>query len=214
MTETSAAKILMESDLSSLDWDKGGGLIPLIAQDGRTLRVLMLGYVNREALKATLDSGCVTFYSRTKQRLWRKGETSGHVLRVLELRKDCDNDSLLALVEPQGPTCHLGTRSCFGDDATYGLTALAELALTIKERKARANPEDSYTARLFAEGVTRIAQKVGEEGVETALAAATQSPKLAEESADLLYHLLVLLEACETELDEVMRTLSLRATRP
>lgn len=213
MLETSVTEGLKESDLPSLDWDKGDGLLPLIAQDIRTMRVLMLGFVNREALKATLESGFVTFYSRTKQRLWRKGETSGNVLRVVALRKDCDNDAILALVEAHGPTCHTGTRSCFGEDAAPGLSTFAELALTIKRRKAEASPDNSYTAKLFADGVTRIAQKVGEEGVETALAAATQSPKLKEEAADLLYHLLVLLEACEADLGDVMRVLAQRSRK-
>ncbi|MER2520653.1 MAG: bifunctional phosphoribosyl-AMP cyclohydrolase/phosphoribosyl-ATP diphosphatase HisIE [Bdellovibrionales bacterium] len=202
---------IIELDLDTLDWNKGDGLLPLIAQDARTLRVLMLGFVNREAMKATLESGFVTFYSRTKQRLWRKGETSGNMLRVLELRNDCDNDSVLALVEPAGPTCHTGAQSCFGDDATPSLSTLAELAKTIHQRKTEAQPDKSYTAKLLAEGVTRIAQKVGEEGVETALAAATQSPKLAEEAADLLYHLLVLLESRDTDWLDVMRVLAHRA---
>ncbi len=198
-------------DIASLDWRKGNGLIPAIVQDAASLRVLMLGFVNEEALRKTLETGLVTFFSRTKQRLWQKGETSGHVLRLLDIRPDCDRDTLLMLVEPEGPACHCGTRTCFQDmDDAVNLSVLADLARVIHERRENPVPE-SYTAKLFSEGMSRMAQKVGEEGVEVALAACTKSPALAPESADLLYHLLVLLEASETSLTDVLSVLHQRA---
>jgi phosphoribosyl-ATP pyrophosphohydrolase/phosphoribosyl-AMP cyclohydrolase len=199
-----------DSNLSSIDWAKSDGLVPAIVQDAHSLRVLMLGYVNAESLQKTISTGLVTFFSRSKQRLWQKGETSGHVLRVCGIKLDCDKDTLLILAEPQGPTCHLGTQTCFGEDSAPNLSVIADLAATIHQR--RVAPEaDSYTAKLFTEGMTRIAQKVGEEGVETALAAATQAPNLASEAADLMYHLLVLLEASETNLTDVLEILKERA---
>jgi phosphoribosyl-ATP pyrophosphohydrolase/phosphoribosyl-AMP cyclohydrolase len=199
-------------DATKIDWAKGDGLIPAIVQDARSLRVLMLGFVNQEALEKTLVSGLVTFYSRTKQRLWQKGETSGHVLHLKDIKLDCDQDTLLMLAEPEGPTCHLGTQSCFGDEEAPSLAVLADLAVTIRDRHK--NPQSgSYTAKLFSEGVTRIAQKVGEEGVEVALAASTGGSALASESADLLYHLLVLLEATGTDWRDVMHVLKRRAEK-
>lgn len=192
----------MESDLTAsfpdadtLDWSKGEGLIPTIVQHWRDGRVLMLGYMNREALQATRDSGKVTFFSRSKQRLWTKGESSGHVLLLKGIHVDCDADTLLVLAEPHGPTCHLGTDSCFGDGSSPELSFLGQLDALVAQRHAE-RPEDSYTTRLFDGGTRRIAQKVGEEGVETALAAVAQDDEaLLGESADLLYHLLVLLRA-------------------
>lgn len=199
-------------DKNKIDWGKVDGLIPVVVQDAAALRVLMLGYMNAAALDATLSSGLVTFYSRTKQRLWQKGETSGHVLRLRALKLDCDGDTLLALVDPVGPTCHTGTRTCFGDEEQPGISVLADLAATIRDRKQ--NPrEGSYTASLFAKGLSRCAQKVGEEGVEVALAAATGADNLKDESADLLYHLLVLLEARNTDWRDVMAVLAARAGR-
>ncbi len=197
-------------DLNSVDWAKGDGLVPAIVQDAHTLRVLMLGYLNQEALQKTISSGLVTFFSRSKQRLWQKGETSGHVLRVRTIKLDCDKDTFLILAEPQGSICHTGTQTCFGKGDAADLSVLADLAATIHQRRVMPEP-NSYTAKLFAEGITRIAQKVGEEGVETALAAATKSPHLASEAADLLYHLLVLLEASDTNLMEVLEILQTRA---
>ncbi len=199
-------------DAAKIDWAKTGGLVPVIVQDVRNLRVLMLGYMNAEALQATKDSGLITFYSRSKQRLWQKGETSGHVLRLKDLRLDCDADTLLALAEPAGPVCHNGTTTCFGDDETPSLATLADLAATIRERRS-GTATNSYTASLFASGLTRIAQKVGEEGVEVALAGATGGANLASESADLLYHLLVLLEASDTDWLAVMAILRDRAQK-
>ena len=193
-------------------WAKGDGLVPAVVQDVHSLRVLMLGYMNREALQATLETGLVTFFSRSKQRIWQKGETSGHVLKLHSVKLDCDQDTLLVMAEPQGPTCHNGTVTCWGDDEGPSLATLADLAATIKKRHTQ--PEaGSYTAKLFESGLARIAQKVGEEGVETALAGATKAPNLKDEAADLLYHLLVLLEASGTSLDDVLTVLHERSRR-
>lgn len=182
----------MSDGPEQLDWQKGDGLLPAIVQDADSLRVLMLGYMNAEALAATRASGHVTFFSRSKQRLWTKGESSGHFLDLVELKVDCDDDTLLVLARPRGPTCHLGRASCF-PDAPGGL--LGELDALIASRE-RERPAGSYTTKLFESGVRRIAQKVGEEGVETALAAVVQDDEaLLGESADLLYHLIVLLRA-------------------
>jgi phosphoribosyl-ATP pyrophosphohydrolase/phosphoribosyl-AMP cyclohydrolase len=201
---------LTRSDLDSLAWDKmDGGLLPAVVQDARSGLVLMLGYVNREALAATLDQGFVTFYSRSKARLWRKGETSGNRLKLIEVRGDCDDDAILILAGPEGPTCHTGTKSCFTSEAA-GPGWLGELSRIVASR-ARAGGEQSYTARLLGEGVPKIAQKVGEEGVEVALAAVTRgNDGLAEEAADLLYHLSVLMEAKGLAWEEVTSVLRAR----
>jgi phosphoribosyl-ATP pyrophosphohydrolase/phosphoribosyl-AMP cyclohydrolase len=199
-------------DASKIDWAKSGGLVPAVIQDSRSGRVLMLGYMNEDALRATLGTSLVTFFSRSKGRLWQKGESSGHFLRVRDIKLDCDGDTLLVLAEPNGPTCHLGTRSCFGDDIAPLLATLSDLADTIRVRRM-APPDESYTARLFAAGTVRIAQKVGEEAVETALAAATESPTVTNEAADLLYHLLVLLEARDLSLWDVLKILKHRVRR-
>lgn len=181
-----------EFDVDTLAWDKQSGLLPAIVQDARTLRVLMLGYMNREALETTLQSGRVTFFSRSKQRLWTKGEQSGHVLEFVSVETDCDSDTLLVQANPRGPTCHLGRTSCFPGAPGSQLGALDVLI----ERRERERPADSYTTRLFEGGTRRIAQKVGEEGVETALAAVAEGDDaLLGEAADLAYHLLVLLRA-------------------
>ncbi len=198
-------------DLSSIDWAKGNGLVPAIVQDDASLRVLMLGYMNREALEKTVETGLVTFFSRSKQRLWQKGETSGHGLRLIAIKADCDKDSLLISATPEGPTCHSGSRTCFGGmDDVIDLSVIADLADIIRLRHEQPQP-DSYTAKLFSEGIARIAQKVGEEGVEVALAASMGSPTLASEAADLLYHLLVLLEASDASLGDVLKVLHQRA---
>lgn len=182
----------IDIDPSALDWTKGDGLLPVIVQDAGNLRVLMLGYMNREALDATLASRRVTFFSRSKQRLWTKGESSGHVLELVSVEADCDDDTLLVLAHPQGPTCHLQRPSCFPSAPSAFLSDLDALVA----QRDRERPVDSYTTRLFDAGVRRIAQKVGEEGVETALAAVAQDETaLLGESADLLYHLTVLLRA-------------------
>jgi phosphoribosyl-ATP pyrophosphohydrolase/phosphoribosyl-AMP cyclohydrolase len=197
-------------DPGQLDWSKGGGLLPAIVQHARDGRVLMLGYMNREALDATLAGGRVTFYSRSRQCLWTKGETSGHVLNLVSMHADCDADSLLLLADPVGPTCHRGTDSCFGDAAVPAHAFIGQLDALIARRE-RERPDGSYTTRLFEGGVRRIAQKVGEEGVETALAAVAQDDDaLRGEAADLVYHLLVLLRARGLGLDDVAATLALR----
>lgn len=180
--------------LTSLDWEKVDNLMPVIVQNYTSGKVLMLGYVNQAALNATLVSKKMTFFSRTKQRLWCKGESSGNFLNVIEINTDCDNDTLLAIVEPIGSTCHLGSDSCFKGKVQPALTFIADLEKTIASRKGT-DPESSYTASLYERGTKRIAQKVGEEGVEVALAAmAKDKDELICESADLLYHLLVLLQ--------------------
>jgi phosphoribosyl-ATP pyrophosphohydrolase/phosphoribosyl-AMP cyclohydrolase len=186
---------LTSADLHSLAWDKMGGLLPAIIQDSGTRAVLMVGYMNREALEATLGSGFATFYSRSKGRLWQKGETSGNRLAVRAVFADCDDDALLVEAEPEGPTCHLGTASCFGESRGEGVAFLAQLAGIVRQRAATGG-SGSYTAKLLAEGPVRIAQKVGEEGVEVALAAATGDREgCIGETADLIYHLTVLMEA-------------------
>ncbi|ATG74069.1 bifunctional phosphoribosyl-AMP cyclohydrolase/phosphoribosyl-ATP diphosphatase HisIE [Zobellella denitrificans] len=197
-------------DANQLDWDKVDGLMPAIVQDCHSGRVLMLGYMNREALEKTQATGQVTFFSRTKNRLWTKGETSGHVLQLRDLSTDCDQDTLLAMVEPIGPTCHLGNVSCFNDQQLPSLSFLAELEQVLASRKG-ADPATSYTASLYAKGTKRIAQKVGEEGVETALAATVHDhEELVSESADLLYHLTVLLQQEGLQLTDVVNKLKAR----
>lgn len=185
---------LTAADLASLDWDKIDGLFPAVVQDRASGRVLMLGYMNNDALRATLDGGFVTFFSRSKQRLWQKGESSGNRLHLHAVHADCDNDSLLVFADPDGPTCHTGTISCFGDQALEGAGWLAHLSAIVRQR-AGSHESGSYTRKLLADGPARIAQKVGEEGVEVALAAVTrEADGCAEEVADLLYHLAVLME--------------------
>lgn len=199
--------------VESLDWGKGDGLLPAVVQDARTGRVLMLGYMNREALRTTLGEKRVTFYSRSKQRLWTKGETSGNFLHLVEAATDCDNDTILVTANPDGPTCHNGTDSCFGDKigtTASKLSFLSQLESVIEQRVS-ARPEGSYTARLWAEGPTRMAQKVGEEGVEVALAAVTQTPdKLVGEAADLLFHLTLLLKSRQLSLADIVAELERR----
>ncbi len=188
----SSESIFNQEQIDALAWDKQAGLLPAIVQDAETLRILMLGYMDRAALQATLDTGRVTFHSRSRQRLWVKGESSGHVLDLVGIEADCDADTLLVQARPQGPTCHLGRASCF---PSAPADFLAELDQLIAARD-RDRPPGSYTSQLFDDGVRRIAQKVGEEGVETALAAVAQDDAaLIGEAADLLYHLQVLLRA-------------------
>lgn len=191
----------------SLDWDKQGGLLPAIVQNAVDGRVLMLGYMNREALRVTLDTGKVTFFSRGKGRLWTKGEQSGHFLDLLTVETDCDRDTLLVQAVPHGPTCHLGRSSCFAEAPA---NFLSELDALIARRQAE-RPEGRYTTELFEAGVRRIAQKVGEEGVETALAAVVQDDAaLLGEAADLIYHLLVLLRARDLSLSQAVAVLRRR----
>lgn len=196
--------------LDALAWDKQGGLLPAVIQDADTRRVLMLGYMDRLALQATLDSGRVTFFSRSRQRLWVKGETSGHQLDLVAIHADCDGDTLLVQARPGGPTCHLGTESCF---ANAPGDVIAELDRLVAGRE-RERPAGSYTTRLFEAGVRAIAQKVGEEGVETALAAVVQDDDaLLGEAADLLYHLVVLMRARGLSLQQASTVLAARQRR-
>ena len=193
--------------IEALAWDKQGGLLPAIVQDAASLRVLMLGYMDRDALRETLASGRVTFFSRSRQRLWTKGETSGDVLALVSLQADCDADTLLVQARPHGPTCHLGRASCFPEAPGDVLSALDALIA----RRAQERPEGSYTTRLFEAGIRRIAQKVGEEGVETALAAvAEDDAALLGEAADLVFHLTVLLRARGLSLADVAGVLAQR----
>jgi phosphoribosyl-ATP pyrophosphohydrolase/phosphoribosyl-AMP cyclohydrolase len=204
---------LTPDDVVTLDWDKGGGLLPAIVQHARTGRVLMLGYMNEAALRATLAGKRVVFYSRSRQSLWTKGETSGHYLDVVDVSTDCDSDALLVLAIPVGPTCHKGTESCFADAAPADAQRFAFLGLleSIIASRIADQPEGSYTARLFAEGPGRIAQKLGEEGVETALAAVSRDDEgLVSECADLLFHLLVLLKSRDLTLERVVEELRAR----
>jgi phosphoribosyl-ATP pyrophosphohydrolase/phosphoribosyl-AMP cyclohydrolase len=200
-------------DISKIDFAKGDGLVPAIVQDADSGAVLMLGYMNREALDATLARKRAVFYSRSKQRLWEKGETTGHTLDVLDVVADCDSDTLLVSARPRGPACHNGTLTCFGDEprsAAAGIAFLARLEGVIAQR-ATEKPESSYTAKLLDKGVARVAQKVGEEGVELALAGVGEpQDKVVEESADLLFHLLVLLRARGINLLEVVEKLESR----
>jgi len=176
-----------------LDFNKAGGLIPSIIQDYQTNKVLMLGYMNEEALSKTQATGKVTFFSRSKQRLWTKGETSGNFLHVVSISEDCDNDTLLIKVKPAGPVCHKGSDTCFNEVNKEDIMFLKELQDFIRYRRQEM-PEGSYTAKLFNKGIERIAQKVGEEAVETVIEAMTgDDERLLSEASDLLYHLIVLL---------------------
>jgi phosphoribosyl-ATP pyrophosphohydrolase/phosphoribosyl-AMP cyclohydrolase len=198
----------------NLDWDKSSGLLPAIVQDARSGAVLMLGYMNREALAATQALGQVTFWSRSKQRLWTKGESSGHFLLVKHIAADCDGDTLLILADPQGPACHLQTATCWGDNAApslaEGTAFFAELDAILDARLAQ-RPAGSYTVKLFDQGLARMAQKVGEEGVELALAAVTQPDgEIVGEAADLFYHVTLLLKAKGLSLSRVAAELRAR----
>ena len=198
------------ADLATLDFDKTGGLLPAIVQHAQSNAVLMLGYMNAEALRETLTRRRVVFFSRSRQCLWEKGETSGHTLDLIGLRTDCDRDTLLVTALPAGPVCHTGTATCFGNDAAAGLTFLGALESIIAQRIAE-RPEGSYTARLYSAGPKRIAQKVGEEGLEVALAAVAETDdKLLAESADLIYHLLLLLKSRGLSLERVAAELEAR----
>ncbi|WP_339726011.1 bifunctional phosphoribosyl-AMP cyclohydrolase/phosphoribosyl-ATP diphosphatase HisIE [Maribacter stanieri] len=184
-------------EFNTPNWEKmSDGLVPAIIQDARTKNVLMLGYMNAEALKKTTDSGKVTFFSRSKQRLWTKGEESGNFLNLVSIKNDCDNDSLLITVNPVGPTCHTGTDTCWNEENNSQFGFFSELEDTIKERRTSADDSKSYVASLFKKGINKIAQKVGEEAVETVIEAMDDNDELfLYESADLLFHYLMLLQA-------------------
>jgi phosphoribosyl-ATP pyrophosphohydrolase/phosphoribosyl-AMP cyclohydrolase len=196
-----------------IDFEKGDGLVPAIVQDADSGAVLMLAYMNREALQQTLARKRAVFYSRSKQRLWEKGETTGHTLDIVDVAADCDNDTLLVTARPRGPACHNGTLTCFGDEPRSAATSIAFLAKleAIIAQRAADKPEASYTARLLEKGISRVAQKVGEEGVELALAGVNDTEqKVVEESADLLFHTLILLRARGVPLERVIRELETR----
>ena len=204
------------SDINALieriDWQKVDGLVPVIVQDFLSSQVLMMGYMNQDALMTTGETGHVTFFSRTKQRLWTKGESSGNVLKLVNAALDCDNDTLLVKVTPVGPTCHTGTTTCWDADKQEEsqLVWLHQLEQLLADRK-NADPDSSYTASLYARGTKRISQKVGEEGVEVALAATSgDKAELVCESADLIYHLLVLLQDQGLSLNDVINKLKER----
>jgi len=199
-------------NIDNLAWEKMDGLIPAIVQDFFDGRVLMQGFMNKAALEATLDTGKVTFWSRSREEIWTKGETSGHTLDLVDIHPDCDGDCLLVRAHPEGPTCHLGTLTCFdGEEKVIPeLAFLTELERVIADRDKN-RPEGSYTTSLLESGIRRIAQKVGEEGVETALAAAAgDDNELLNESADLIYHLLVLLRSRKLELGTLVEVLKVR----
>ena len=203
----------MSFDVSKVDFAKGDGLVPAIVQDAGNGAVLMLGYMNREALEQTLARKRAVFFSRSKQRLWEKGETTGHTLELVDIALDCDADTLLITARPRGPACHNGTLTCFGNEPRSAAGEIAFLATLeqVVEQRAADKPEASYTARLLEKGIAKVAQKVGEEGVETALAGvADTNDKLVEESADLLFHLLVLLRARGVPLRDVVAKLESR----
>lgn len=207
--QESKTSLLTGEQISQLDWVKVDNLMPAIIQHVVSGEVLMLGYMNQEALNVTLSSGKVTFWSRTKERLWTKGETSENYLNVVSVTPDCDNDTLLVLVNPVGPTCHKGNNSCF-HPAETDWAFLYQLEELLASRKT-ADPESSYTAKLYASGTKRIAQKVGEEGVEVALAATVNDRfELKNEASDLVYHLLVLLQDQDLNLSAVIENLRQR----
>ena len=198
--------MLTEQQRRELDWEKTDGLMPVIVQHAVSGEVLMLGYMNPEALDKTIESGKVTFFSRTKQRLWTKGETSGNFLNVVNIAPDCDNDTLLLLANPIGPTCHKGTSSCFGDTAHQWLF-LYQLEQLLAERKS-ADPETSYTAKLYASGTKRIAQKVGEEALELVIEAVNGTDeRMIYEGSDMLYHLLVLMTSKGLRIEQMAEEL-------
>lgn len=194
----------------NIDFDKGNGLVPVIVQDATTSQVLMLGYMNQEALSKTRELGKVTFFSRSKHRLWTKGETSGHFLMVQEITADCDQDTILIKAIPVGPACHTGSYSCFGQEESKGFIYKLEEVI---HQRITDDASESYTNKLFKSGINKVAQKVGEEAVELVIEAKDDNPDLFKnEAADLLYHLLVLLRAKNVSLQELEETLKNRAS--
>ena len=186
------------------------GLVPAIVQDANTKTVLMLGFMNQAAIDTTLASGKVTFYSRSKNRLWTKGEESGNFLNYISMKEDCDQDSLLVQANPEGPVCHMGTDTCWGEDNNYSVAFLNKLEQIIADRK-NTDPSSSYVASLFAKGINKIAQKVGEEAVELVIESKDNNEQLfLDESADLLFHYLILLQSKGYQLDDVVKVLAQR----
>jgi phosphoribosyl-ATP pyrophosphohydrolase/phosphoribosyl-AMP cyclohydrolase len=198
-----------------IDFNKNtDGLVPAVVQDAETKTVLMLGYMNKEAYSKTIDTKLVTFYSRSKNRLWTKGEESGNTLNLVDIKVDCDNDTLLVYVHPKGPTCHTGTDTCWGEDNKSSFGFLYELESTILQRKIEANTDDSYVASLFEKGINKIAQKVGEEAVEVVIEAKDDNDDLfLNESADLLFHYLILLQQKGFQLEDVVKILKDRTKK-
>jgi len=187
--------------MEQIDFNKGNGLVPVVIQDNDTLQVLMVGYMNKEALKKTIKENIVTFFSRSKDRLWTKGETSGNYLHVKEISSDCDNDAILIKVDPAGPVCHTGDTSCFGDTTSKGFMYKLEQVI---DKRIKDNSEESYTNKLFRKGINKIAQKVGEEAVELVIEAKDNNIDLFKnEAADLMYHLLVLLKIKGVTLESI-----------
>ena len=203
--------MLLEFEFMELNFSKNkDGLIPVIIQDSISMTVLMLGYMNDEAIRKTKKTGNVTFYSRTKKRLWTKGEESGNFLRLVNMKVDCDNDTILIYVKPEGPTCHLGTDSCWGEKNLSKFGYISQLEEIIAERK-KDDKKNSYVASLFREGINKIAQKVGEEATETIIEAKDENKQLfLNESADLLFHYLILLQAKGFRLSDVEKVLLTR----
>ena len=199
----------MKIDIEKIDFAKGNGLVPAVVQDADTGKVLMLGYMNEEALEKTLRDEKVTFFSRSRRRLWRKGERSGNYLRLVDIRADCDRDTLLVMAQPRGPVCHTGTDTCWAETNRH-VNFLGYLERTIHSRKG-ADPKVSYTAQLFARGLNKVAQKLGEEAVEMIIEAKDDNEALfLNEAADLMYHYLVLLAAKGYQLEDVVRVLEER----
>ena len=193
----------------NIDFNKGDGLVPVIIQNAQTMQVLMLGYMNKEAFDQTIETKKVTFYSRSKKRLWMKGESSGNILSVIDIKMDCDQDSLLIFANPKGPTCHTGSTSCFKEDTSKGF--IYELEKTINDR-INSKDSKSYTNELYQKGINKIAQKVGEEAVELVIEAKDSNDELFKnEAADLLYHLLILLKAKDQSFSSIERVLKSRS---
>tara|TARA_B100001029_G_scaffold145773_1_gene126172 strand:+ start:879 stop:1478 length:600 start_codon:yes stop_codon:yes gene_type:complete len=197
--------------MKKADFNKNpDGLLPAIIQDSKTQKILMLGYMNAESLEITQNSGKVTFYSRSKQRIWTKGEESGNFLYLVDIAIDCDLDTFLIKVNPKGPTCHKGTDTCWDEENTLNLGFISQLQKTIKERELKPK-EKSYVSNLFQKGINKIAQKVGEEAVETIIEAMNNEEKLfEEEAADLFFHYLILLRAKNKSLEDIVQVLEKR----
>ena len=193
-----------------IDFNKMGGLVPVVIQDAKTLKVLMLGFMNEDAYKKTVETGKVTFFSRTRQELWTKGETSGHFLHVVEIKNDCDNDTLLIYVHPDGPVCHTGADTCWNESNENPIMFFLSLQ-KFNEKRKKELPEGSYTTSLFNDGCQRMAQKVGEEALEAVIeAVAGNNERLIYEASDMMYHLIVLLTSKGLSIEDIARELQVR----
>lgn len=200
----------MNDQITNIDFDKTQGLVPAVIQDAKTKNVLMLGYMDEAAIAKTQSTGKVTFFSRSKKRLWTKGEESGNFLELVDMKVDCDNDTLLVQTNPIGPTCHKGTDTCWGEENTPNFSFLSKLESVIKDRYENRD-QKSYTSSLFDKGINKVAQKVGEEAVEVVIEAKDDNTELfLNESADLLYHFMILLRAKGFNLEDVVKTLEKR----